>query len=162
MSSGSAPETVQIRPVRDGDETALTELWRAAGLLVPWNDPLADIALCRRSADAELLVGEIDGGIVASIMVGHDGHRGWLYYLAVDPARQGGGYGRTMTAAAETWLAERGLPKVMLIVRESNAAVRAFYETLGYVTEPRILMSRRLDGRPGEPGIHDQSSVSKA
>lgn len=77
-------------------------------------------------------------------MVGHDGHRGWLYYLAVDPARQRRGVGRALVAAAEDWLATRGVPKVHLMVRESNAAVAAFYRRLGYDPMPRLNMQKWL------------------
>ncbi|WP_374468693.1 GNAT family N-acetyltransferase, partial [Ferrovibrio sp.] len=85
------------------------------------------------------------GKIVASVMTGHDGHRGWLYYLAVEPSIQKSGFGRTMVTAAEDWLRARGVPKVMLMVRPENERVRAFYDALGYLEEPRVIFSRRLD-----------------
>lgn len=133
-----------VRAIADGDEAAVEALWRAAGLVVPWNDPQADIALCRGKANATLLVGTLDGRIVATAMAGHDGHRGWIYYLAVAPACRGAGHGRTMTGAAETWLRNAGMPKVQLMVRESNRAVRAFYETLGYAQSPVTVMQKWL------------------
>lgn len=114
---------------------------------MPWNDPVEDIALCRESGHGEILVAEGDGGIVASVMVGHDGHRGWLYYLAVAPERRRGGLGRRMVAEAEAWLGARGVPKVELMIRDTNSEVAAFYARLGYIQEPRIVMSRRLDGK---------------
>src|SRR4051794_27129031 len=98
----------------------------------PWNDPKKDVAFARANANSDVLVGEIDGRIVASAMVGHDGHRGMLYYVAVAPGEQGKGYGRTMIAAAEGWLQERQIWKVNLLVRSENGKVRRFYETLGY------------------------------
>lgn len=138
---------MRIRPYRPDDEAQLVALWRAAGLLVnPLNDPQQDIRFCRESGHGEILVGEGDGGIVASVMVGHDGHRGWVYYLATVPERQRHGLGRRMMAAAEAWLEQRQVPKVELIVRDSNVRVIGFYQRLGYVVEPRALLSKRLDG----------------
>jgi ribosomal protein S18 acetylase RimI-like enzyme len=84
-------------------------------------------------------------------MVGHDGHRGWFYYLSVDPAAQRRGYGRAMVAAAEQWLAARKIVKAMLMIRPDNDAVRAFYESLGYFDQPRTVLARWLDGRPPTP-----------
>ena len=114
----------------------------------PWNDPRADIALARRGPGSTVLIGKCDGALAATVMVGHDGHRGWLYYLAVDPAQQRRGVGRAMTAAAEAWLVRCGIAKAELMIRPENERVQAFYEALGYAVEPRIVMSRRLDGRP--------------
>ena len=79
-------------------------------------------------------------------MVGHDGHRGVVYYVSADPDVQGQGLGRQVMAAAEGWLASRGVWKLNLIIRDDNEKVRGFYQALGYETEPRILMARRLDG----------------
>ncbi len=76
------------------------------------------------------------------------GHRGWLYYLAVDPAERGKGLGRRMVADAEGWLAGRGVGKVNLMIRQSNEAARGFYQAIGYACEPRIVMSRFLHRCP--------------
>jgi ribosomal protein S18 acetylase RimI-like enzyme len=123
------------------------ELWRACGLVIPLNDPARDIALCRDSGHGAIFVAEQGVEIVASVMVGHDGHRGWLYYLAVTPGERYRGLGRRLVRHAEDWLTGQGLPKVQLIIRETNTEVAAFYERLGYAVEPRVLMSRRLDGK---------------
>lgn len=144
-----ADMSAALRPFQPGDRDAVIALWRACDLIVPWNDPVKDIALCRDSGHGEILVAERDGGIVASVMVGHDGHRGWLYYLAVAPERRRKGLGRRMVAEAEAWLSARGVPKVELMIRDTNSEVAAFYARLGYITEPRIVMSRRLDGEAG-------------
>lgn len=141
--------TPNIRPYEDEQESAVVALWEACGLLRPWNDPLADIALCRRTPASELFVaveGDGRGGapVRATIMCGSDGHRGWLYYLAVDPASRRRGLGRLMVRHAEHWLAERGVPKVELLIRPENDAVRVFYERVGYIVEPRLLMVRWL------------------
>lgn len=133
-----------IRPMRAAERDAVIALWRACGLVVPWNDPAADIALALSKPCSTVLVAEEDGGIAATVMVGHDGHRGWLYYLAVDPARQRRGLGRAMVSAAEAWLAAAGLPKVQLMVRATNGAVLAFYEKLGYAPSPVTVMQKWL------------------
>ena len=123
-------------------------IWQAAGLLVnPLNDPFQDIAFARESGHGDVLVGLAEGRIVAAAMVGHDGHRGWLYYVGADPALGGRGFGRHIVRAGERWLHERGVPKVELQVRRSNTRVLGFYQRLGYRHEPTEVMSRRLDGR---------------
>ncbi|MBB6306165.1 GNAT family acetyltransferase [Xanthobacter tagetidis] len=138
--------TLAIDHAGDGDAAALAALWARAGLTRPWNDPLADIALARRGPHSTILVARQADAIAGSVMVGHDGHRGWLYYLAVEPALQGKGIGRALALAAEDWLKGRAVPKLMLMVRPDNAQVRAFYAALGYQEEERIVFSRRLDG----------------
>jgi len=143
--------SLQIAPVADGDIDALIALWTACDLVRPWNDPSSDIELARQYMNSEILVGRLDGDIVASVQVGHDGHRGWLYYLAVDPANQKDGHGRTMVAAAEDWLRDRGIPKVQLMVRAENTKACAFYDALGYTTAERITYARWLDGRDPTP-----------
>jgi GNAT superfamily N-acetyltransferase len=139
---------MEIRSYDDGDLAAVIALWDATGLSVnPLNDPAQDIELCRTSGHGDVLVGEIDGELVATVMVGHDGHRGWYYYLATSPDRQRQGLGREIVAAAEDWLTSRKLPKVEILVRDINIAAMAFYQKLGYVHEPVQVLSRRLDGR---------------
>ena len=146
---------LDIRPYVAADRSAVIALWDACGLLRAWNDPAADIALCLGSPGANLFVaaaGEEVGiaGLWATIMCGSDGHRGWLYYLAVDPARRRAGIARRMVRHAEDWLAEQGIRKVELMIRPENDSVREFYERMGYAVEPRLVMSRWLqddDGR---------------
>ena len=123
---------MDIRTVEDGDVAGLIALWQAAGVARPWNDPDRDIAFARRDEHSTILIGERDGALVASAMVGEDGHRGWVYYLAVDPACQGQGLGRQMMVAVEDWLRARGVWKLQLLVREDNQPVKAFYDRLGY------------------------------
>lgn len=146
--------TLSIRPFAEGDRDAVVALWTACNLVVPWNDPVADIALAMSKPNATILVGTEDNGtedigtedgrIVSAVMVGHEGHRGWFYYLAVDPARQGRGHGRAMVAAAECWLVEAGMPKAQLLVRETNHAAMAFYERLGYAKSTVTVMQKWL------------------
>ena len=144
-------QDLAISAIADGDVAAVVALWQRCGLTRPWNDPTADIAFARRGPNSAVLVGRHDGTVVATVMVGHDGHRGWFYYLAVDPAWQGRGFGRAMTQAAEAWLRERGIAKAQLMVRADNDDVRAFYEALGYGEQERILFAKWLDGRPPTP-----------
>lgn len=143
--------SLTISDATDGDIETVVALWTRCGLMRPWNDPRADIALARSGANATVLVGRDDDGIAASVMVGHDGHRGWFYYLAVDPEKQGRGYGRAITQAAERWLAVRGIDKVMLMVRQDNGAVHAFYKALGYFDQPRTVFAKWLDGQSPTP-----------
>ncbi len=135
---------MEIREYRAADEAALIELWVACGLTRPWNDPARDIA--RKLADSPelLLVGEEEEAIVGSVMAGYDGHRGWINYLAVHPARQGGGLGRALMDAAEERLRALGCAKINLQVRESNEDARAFYEAIGYRLEPIVSFGKRL------------------
>ncbi len=104
------------------------------------------------SGAAEILIAaDMRGRIVASVMAGNDGHRGWLYYLAVAPELQSTGLGRRMVRAAEDWLKARGVVKIMLMIRPSNLKAEGFYEALGYEDQDRILMARWLDGQPMNP-----------
>lgn len=127
-----------------GEVEAVVALWECCGLIRPWNDPRADIAFASTQTNAAVLVGRAGGAIAASAMVGHDGHRGAVYYVAVDPAARGRGYGRSTMAAAEAWLAARGVWKLNLMVRPDNAGVIQFYKALGYITEERVNLSKRL------------------
>jgi GNAT superfamily N-acetyltransferase len=137
-----------IRTVRDEDLAAVVALWHAAGVTRPWNDPVADLAFARRGPHSTVLVAERDGRVVATAMVGEDGHRGWVHYVAADPALQGGGLGRAIMGAAEDWLRGRGVWKVQLLVREGNEAVRQFYERLGYV-DVRAACFQKIIGTAG-------------
>lgn len=124
--------SIHIRVFVRPDTEAVVELWRAAGLTRPWNDPRRDIERKLTVQPELFLVAEADGEIVGSVMAGYDGHRGWLYYLAADPRRRGEGIGRALVAKAEAKLFAMGCPKVQLMVRPDNTAARGFYEALGY------------------------------
>jgi ribosomal protein S18 acetylase RimI-like enzyme len=133
-----------IRPFETADEDAVVALWVACGLTRPWNDPRADIA--RKLADSPelLLVAEEEGVVLGSVMVGYDGHRGWINYLAAHPSRQRGGLGRALMEAAEERLAALGCAKVNLQVRDDNEAARGFYEAIGYGQDPVLSSGKRL------------------
>ncbi len=135
---------IEIRAYRGSDEAAVIGLWQDCGLVTPWNHPRADIARkCADSADL-FFVGLVDGEVIASCMAGYDGHRGWIYYLAVAPDRRRRGLARMMVTHAEARLRERGCPKIDLMVRQSNRDVIAFYHAIGYADDPVVVLSKRL------------------
>lgn len=137
--------SLHIRTYREQDRDAVIALWERCGLTRPWNDPAADIELCVRSREASLMVGYKEGELIASVMVGHDGHRGWIYYLAVQPGHQGHGHGREMMTEAELWLTSRGIPKVQLMVRTGNQSAEAFYGALGYEAQDVTVFGKWLN-----------------
>lgn len=140
-----------VSPIVDADIPVVIDLWQRCNLARPWNDSAADIALARRDENSDILIGRDGEHIVASVLVGHDGHRGWVYYVAVDPDQQGKDFGRGIMAAAEDWLRARGIEKLMLLVRGDNTAVQKFYERLDYVEQDRVIYAKWLDGRPMTP-----------
>ena len=143
--------TLSIAPIEDADVADVIALWQRCDLTRPWNDPAADIALARRGPNSTILIGRDGETIVATAMVGHEGHRGWVYYVAVDPDRHGNGHGRAIMNAAEDWLRQAGIAKLQLMVRPDNTKVRAFYDRLGYDTQERVIYAKWLDGRPMTP-----------
>lgn len=140
---GMSPE-LAIRAFAPIDEAAVVELWRMCGLVRDWNDPHRDIQRKLTTQPELFLVGEVSGRIVASVMAGYDGHRGWVNYLAVEPDTRGFGYARTLMAEVERMLTERGCPKLSLQIRSTNERVVAFYQRLGYAVDPVISMGKRL------------------
>ena len=150
----TAPDTVPslaIADIRDADVAAVIALWQASGLTRPWNDPASDIALARREPHSTVLIGRDGGAIVATAMVGHDGHRGWVYYVAADHNRRANGYGRAIMNAAEDWLRATGIAKLQLMVRRDNAKAGAFYQSIGYAEAQTIVFAKWLDGREPTP-----------
>jgi ribosomal protein S18 acetylase RimI-like enzyme len=135
-----------IRPIRGGEDEAVIALWTACGLTRPWNDPVADLNLAKDAATSTVLVAADEAGISGTIIVGFDGHRGWVYYLAVDPDRRRGGLGRSLMAAAQDWLKDKGAPKLQLMVRTDNEAALGFYQRLGLERQDVVVLGRRLDG----------------
>lgn len=135
---------VGIRAATAADREATVALWEAAGLTRPWNDPRGDFDLALATATSAILLAEDDTAIVGSVMVGFDGHRGWVYYLASAPDRRGQGIGRTLMTAAEDWLKALGSPKIQLMVRGDNAVARGFYDALGYDLQDVVVIGRRF------------------
>jgi ribosomal protein S18 acetylase RimI-like enzyme len=151
VSFATPAPALTIAPIADADVAAVIALWQRCGLSRPWNDPAADIARARKGPNAAMLIGRDGGRIAASVLVGHDGHRGWVYYVAVDPDDRYKGYGRVIMDAAEEWLRGRGIEKLQLMVRPDNSQVQAFYQSLGYVEQERIIYAKWLDGREPTP-----------
>lgn len=140
-----ADNKLSIRPYEEADEAAVILLWRKVFPgNPPWNEPGADIRRklgCQRDL---FLVGESERKVVATVMAGFDGHRGWVHLVAVDPDCQQQGFGRAVMNEAEKRLREIGCTKINLQVRRSNEGVVSFYEKLGYAVEERVSMGKRL------------------
>jgi ribosomal protein S18 acetylase RimI-like enzyme len=135
---------MMVRWASEPDQAGVVALWHACGLTRPWNDPDADFARAVSSASSAVLVVEADEALVATVMVGDDGHRGWIYYLAVAPTSRGNGLGRELMAAAETWLRARGCLKLQLMVRADNAAALGFYTALGLDEQSVVTLGKFL------------------
>lgn len=136
--------TVAVRPFADADERAVVALWEAAALTRPWNDPHKDIAR-KKLVQRELFLVAVDGAeVVGTAMAGYDGHRGWVYYLAVAPQRQGHGLGRLLMMEVEAQLFALGCPKVNVQVRSGNEPVHAFYDRIGYTPDGAAGLGKRL------------------
>lgn len=136
---------MQVRAFTPADTEAVVQLWQDCELTRPWNNPHKDIARkLSVSPDLFWLGCDADGRIIASIMVGYDGHRGWINYLAVHPAHQRRGHARQLMQRAERALSELGCPKLNLQVRAGNEAVLAFYESLGYADDRTLSLGKRL------------------
>lgn len=119
-------------------------LWEACGLTRPWNDPRKDIARKLTVQPELFLVGVEEGRVRATAMAGYDGHRGWIYYVAVEPGLRGGGHGARIMAEAERLLVERGCPKVVVQVRPTNDKAVGFYERIGFEPNEALEFAKRL------------------
>jgi len=135
---------MHIRPYRVLDEAEVIDLWRRCGLVVPHNDPQKDIEKKLKIQPELFLVGTFEDKVVATVMAGYEGHRGWINYLAVSPDHQGQGYGRRIMAEAEASLRKLGCPKINLQIRTSNKSVIAFYKHLGFSQDDVVSMGKRL------------------
>lgn len=138
---------VRIYELTEAMADRVVDLWHDAELVRPWNDPVSDLRRALDGPASSVLGAFIDAELVGTAMVGHDGHRGWVYYVAVSPDRQRQGIGTALMGAAERWLADRGIPKLNLMVRTDNDRVSHFYRQLGYGRDDVLVLSRRL----GEP-----------
>jgi ribosomal protein S18 acetylase RimI-like enzyme len=135
---------VRIEVATPRDREATIALWEAAGLTRPWNDPGSDFDLALATSTSDVLLARDGGDLVGSVMVGFDGHRGWVYYLATDPKRRKRGIGRALMTAAEAKLRELGCPRIRLMVRGGNLPARGFYEAVGYEVQDVITLGRSL------------------
>ena len=136
---------MNTRPFDKSDLQAVIDLWKDCGLVVPWNDPVKDINR-KLKVDPDLfLVGELAGEIVASVMGGYEGHRGWINYLAVSPRHQRKGYGRLIMEVVELAMRQKGCPKINLQIRGSNTEMASFYQAIGYEIKDAIGLGKRLE-----------------
>ena len=136
---------MDIRPYESSDEDSVVQLWSDCGLVVPWNDPRRDIRRKLKVQADMFLVARLDDQVVATVMAGYDGHRGWINYLAVSPRHRRTGIGRRMMEKAEALLRAAGCPKINLQVRSTNAAVIEFYKRIGFKTDAVVSLGKRLD-----------------
>ena len=151
MSALADAHGLSITAIEDGDIPEVISLWQRCGSTRPWNDPAADIALARKEVNSTILLGRNGGALVASVLVGHDGHRGWVYYVTSDPEHRFKGFGRAIMSAAEDWLRVRGILKLQLMVRKDNTKVHAFYRSIGYYNQETVTFAKWLDGRDPTP-----------
>ena len=135
---------LEIRPYETRDGEAVVALWRASGLVVPWNDPFEDIERKLLVQSEMFLVATLGGSLVATVMAGYEGHRGWINYLAVAPECRRQGLGRRMMDAAEARLRALGCPKINLQIRKSNVSAVGFYRSIGFIKDESISMGKRL------------------
>jgi len=135
---------MEIGDLRPQDADLAAALWAEAGLVRAWNDPHADIAAALACPTSTILAARDGDRIAGTVMAGYDGHRGWLYYVAVAADQRGAGLGRALVRAAEQWLAGQGARVIRLMIRAENDAVKGFYEALGYEDGQMIVMGRRL------------------
>ena len=138
---------MKTREASQSDKLAVIDLWTRCGLTRPWNDPSQDFDFAHAGPASAVIVLEMDNAIAGAALVGHDGHRGSVYYVSVEPALQRSGAGRVLVAAVEDWLRARGVWKLNLLVRRENDAAIGFYEKLGYNDQDCIALGKRLDGR---------------
>ena len=144
MSLNETLSTITVRPFEPADEAAVIALWHACNLVVPWNDPARDIA-CKMHVNPELFLVAVEGRrVVGTVMVGYDGHRGWINYLGVLPQLRRRGVGRLLMQEAEARLRERGCPKINLQVRTSNTEVIEFYKRIGFKEDAVVSFGKRL------------------
>ena len=133
-----------IKPFTQTFQEDVISLWRECDLVRPWNDPRHDIER-KLSVGADLfLVGTLHERLIATLMGGYEGHRGWINYLAVSPAHRGRGHARRLVGHLEALLIERGCPKLNLQVRDSNTDMVDFYRHLHYQHDQSICLGKRL------------------
>ncbi len=141
---------VVVAEPEDLDIPAVVRLWERCGLTRPWNDPVDDIRIAHDTGHGAVLTAYHGERLAGAVMVGHDGHRGAVYYLGVDPDARRLGIGRRLVEAAEVWCRARGVPKINLLVRRENAGVVAFYEALGWRDTHTVCLYRTLDPAKAE------------
>ena len=134
-----------IRTYESNDEKEVILLWNECNLVVPWNDPVKDIKRKLTENSDLFFVGIINGKIAGSCIAGYDGHRGWIYYLAIKPEYRRRGFAKQLVRHAEKALSDMGCPKINLMVRKANEQVIRFYKTIGYHDDPVMVLSKRIE-----------------
>lgn len=137
-------QDMEIRRFQDTDLSAVVSLWKRCNLTVPWNDPLRDIDRKKKHQPELFLVGQINNRLIASVMGGYDGHRGWIYYLAVDPDYRQRGFGSLIIKEVEARIKKTGCAKINVMVRKSNQEIADFYSKHGYGPDEVSCLGKRL------------------
>lgn len=137
-------DRLTIRNYLPADQSKVISLWQECGLLVPWNNPYRDIERKYRNSPEMFFIGDLGSELVATCMAGYDGHRGWIYYLAVKNSCRGMGIASEMVKHAESSLIAINCPKIDLMVRNTNDEVISFYQSIGYEPDPVVVLSKRL------------------
>jgi ribosomal protein S18 acetylase RimI-like enzyme len=135
---------MEILELTIDDAEAAADLWAETELTRPWNDPSSDFRRAIEGATSAVLGAKKDGALMGSVMVGSDGHRGWVYYLSVRASYQNAGLGSELMKAAEEWLRRLGAVKIQLMVRKGNVTALRFYERRGYETSDVHVLSKWL------------------
>lgn len=135
---------MRIEPATFDDRSSVIALWQAAGLTRPWNDPGSDFNRALANTTSTVLLAWEGSTLLGSVMVGFDGHRGWVYYLATAPALPRRGTGRGLMRAAENWLLELGCPRIRLMVRSDNLDAKGFYQAIGYDDQEVVTLGKTL------------------
>tara|TARA_B100001765_G_C19290262_1_gene244000 strand:+ start:120 stop:548 length:429 start_codon:yes stop_codon:yes gene_type:complete len=128
----------------DKHRTQVIDLWKKCNLIKSWNDPNKDIDRKLKVNDNLFLIVEFNKVIIGSAMIGYDGHRGSLYYLAVDPKHQRKGVGKMLMKEIEKRLIEVGCPKINIFIRNSNIEVKEFYQSIDYEEQDCLVYGKRL------------------
>jgi len=136
---------MNIREYKENDLNEVISLWAECGLVVPQNDPKKDIERKLKKDRDLFLIGFNEKGIIATVMGGYEGHRGWINYLAVKPSERRNGFGQKIMQAVEVCIKNKGCPKINLQVRDTNADVIAFYSAIGYSNDNVISLGKRLE-----------------
>ena len=136
---------MKIRPYQDSDQSAVIQIWIDCGLVAPQNNPIQDIIRKSQVNPEWFLIGIVNKKIIASCMVGYEGHRGWINYLAISPKEQRKGFATQMMSKAQHLLSDADCPKINLQIRTSNLKVIAFYESLGFKDDKVTSLGKRLE-----------------
>lgn len=137
-------EIFHVGEATNHETMSIVALWEKTGLTRPWNDPTQDIQRALSAKSSTIFIAKNDHKIIGTAMAGYEGHRGWIYYLAVDPDYQKQGLGKKLYNTAEQWLKNQGAPKIQILIRADNQKVISFYEGLGFEKSSSLLMGKKI------------------